>query len=458
MRTLLELDAARHDLVTTSRSIVDKAKDENERALTGEETSQLAAYQRDITAVDVEITSRKVLDGFDNVTAVQMDTLNVSGRKTTPGDPNNTGEPPRIRADVVPYQKRFGRLKAFKGPDAELNAYRSANFIRAALFNNEKSIQECRRLGIDYRAMSIGVNTAGGFTVPEEMSAAIIDLREVYGVFRQECDVEPMNRDIMSVPRVAGAGTAAFVGENTAIAESETTWNQVNLTAHKAGRIARMSSEIAEDSIINMADKLAEHFAYSFALLEDNTGFIGDGTAAYAGIRGLEVKIIDGTHTAGAVDAASGNDSVATITTDDLTALMGTLPGYAHAGAKWFCSQLVSSAIFGRLQAIAGGNTIQTLEGKISQTFLGHPIVVSQTMFKNAAATAMNNVAGLLFGNLKLAATLGDRRQFTMALSTDRYFVEDQVAIKATERFDINVHDLGDNTTAGPIVALIGQT
>ena len=458
MRTLLELDAARHDLVTTSRSIVDKAKDENERALTGEETSQLAAYQRDITAVDVEITSRKVLDGFDNVTAVQMDTLNVSGRKTTPGDPDNSGGPPHIRAEVVPYQKRYGKLKAFQGPDAELNAYRSAHFIRAALLRNEKSIQECRRLGIDFRAMSVGVNTAGGFTVPEEMSIAIIDLRERFGVFRAECDVEPMGRDIMSIPRVAGTGSAVFVGENTALTESETTWNQVNLTAHKAGRIARMSSEIAEDSLINMADKLAEHFAHSFALLEDNTGFIGDGTAAFAGIRGITVKIIDGTHTAGAVDATATHDSIGEIDIVDLTLLMGSLPAYAHDGAKWFCSQLVNSMVFGRLSAAAGGNTIQTMGGEFAPTFLGHPIVTTQTMFKDATATNMNDVAGLLFGNLKMAATLGDRRQFEIALSNDRYFELDQVAIRATARFDITVHDLGDNTTAGPIVALIGQT
>lgn len=458
MRTILELDAARHDLIVTSRGIMDKAKDEGDRALTAEETEQLATYQRDITGVDVEITSRKVFDGYDRVTAVQMDTLNVSGRKTMPGDPNNTGEPPKIRADVVSPQRRYGKLKAFKGPDAEENAYRSGHFVRAALFNNEKSIQICRQRGIDYRAMSVGVNTAGGFTVPEEMTMAIIDLREEYGVFRRECDVQPMDRDIMTIPRVAGAGTATFVGENTALTESETTWNQVTLTAHKAGRIALMSSEIAEDSIINMADKLAEHFAYSFALLEDNTGFIGDGTAAYAGIRGITVKIIDGTHTAGAMDGIAGHDSVSEVDTADLTALMGTLPQYAHNGAKWFCSQLMSSGVFGRLAAVAGGNTIESIAGAIRPTFLGHPIVTTQTMFKDPTLTAMNDVPGILFGNLGMAATLGDRRQFTIALSTERYFLEDQVAIRATERFDINVHDLGDNTNAGPIVALIGVT
>jgi hypothetical protein len=30
--------------------------------------------------------------------------------------------------------------------------------------------------------------------------------------------------------------------------------------------------------------------------------------------------------------------------------------------------------------------------------------------------------------------------------------------VKATERIDINVHDFGDTTNAGPIVALIGTS
>jgi HK97 family phage major capsid protein len=62
-----------------------------------------------------------------------------------------------------------------------------------------------------------------------------------------------------------------------------------------------------------------------------------------------------------------------------------------------------------------------------------------------------------MFGDLSLAATLGDRRQITVGLSQDRYFVEDQIGIKATQRYDINVHDLGDTSDAGPLVALYGN-
>ena len=62
-----------------------------------------------------------------------------------------------------------------------------------------------------------------------------------------------------------------------------------------------------------------------------------------------------------------------------------------------------------------------------------------------------------LFGDIAMAATFGDRRGMTVARSTEYKFAEDQIAIKATERFDINIHDIGDTTNAGPVVALMGE-
>lgn len=54
----------------------------------------------------------------------------------------------------------------------------------------------------------------------------------------------------------------------------------------------------------------------------------------------------------------------------------------------------------------------------------------------------------LAFGNMAKAVTLGDRRQPTIARADQsQTFAEDQVQFKITERMDINVHNLGDNTS-----------
>ena len=90
--------------------------------------------------------------------------------------------------------------------------------------------------------------------------------------------------------------------------------------------------------------------------------------------------------------------------------------------------------------------------GKPNRSYLGYPVVIDQTL--PTTVSTINNVAMLFFGDLRLAATMGERRGIRVKTSDDRYFEYDQIGIQATERVDINVHDLGDATTAGPLVAL----
>ena len=74
------------------------------------------------------------------------------------------------------------------------------------------------------------------------------------------------------------------------------------------------------------------------------------------------------------------------------------------------------------------------------------------------AATDYNDKPMILFGDMRKAVTFGSRRDTTLKVDGSRYLEFDQVAVMGTERYDINVHDLGDNTDAGPLVALIGSS
>ena len=66
-------------------------------------------------------------------------------------------------------------------------------------------------------------------------------------------------------------------------------------------------------------------------------------------------------------------------------------------------------------------------------------------------------MAVAFFGDMSLACSLGSRRELTAKLLSERFATSDQLAIVVTARMDINVHDIGDNTTPGPLVALIGD-
>lgn len=381
---------------------------------------------------------------------------------------NEARQAKAIEAPVRPGVPKFfpvSRLKAFRnGTEDERReaAYRSGMFLAAALYRSPWAKAWCDENGIplsfqkwdgaEQKAMTEGSNAAGGFLVPGEFESAIIDLRETYGVFRQQCRVHQMASDTTTIPRRAGGLTAYAVGENVEITASDKSWNQVSLTARKWGVLAKYSSELNQDAIINLADDLASEIAYAFSTTEDDCGWNGDGSTTYHGIRGARTKILG---LVGSVAAASGQDTFAEIDAASLSSVMAKLPAYALPGAKWYISQPGKTLLFDRLTQAAGGNTKQEIAGKAVDSYQGYPIVISQKL--PLVATDLSDVVMAFFGDLMKSTTLGDRRGVLIASSMDRYFELDQLAIRGTTRFDINNHDLGDATNAGPLVALEGE-
>ena len=468
-KTSLELLEERNFLIKTAENVAKKAQKEG-LALTDEEvkeTDAMLAEAESLTA-DIEKMQRaeKQLTRIeDAVGSIQNPD---AGRKTTTAEPADSlvsTTPSKIPAQ---YNKMYGKLKAFTGgtnPEQDrYDAFESGMWIRAMFFRDAIAHRWCDVNGVFHRlAAEEGSGTAGGNLVPSPLLDRIIVLRDEFGTFRAECDLVPMGRDTLSIPKLSTGTTASFFAESATIGESDPVWLQVNLTAKKLGIITRISNELAEDAVINLADWLAMDMARAFALKEDEVGFAGTGVASDGGIVGVAQAFTNGHSTsasplAGAVNASAANDDFVELDATDMALIMAALPAYARSNAKWYCSSVCQDLVFNRLANAGGGQTVQTFRGELGPSFLGHSVVTNEQLPSTTTAAALNNSTMLLFGDLRLAAVMGDRRGITVASSADRYFEVDQVAIRATERFDIAIHGLGDATTAGPIVALIGQT
>ena len=372
------------------------------------------------------------------------------GRKTSPAAPAVLV--PTEKTIAAPRILRSARVKNFKaenGVSAEERAYTAGQWIAATIGNNEQARRWCEDRGIETRALATTTNSLGGYLVPEEMETAIIDLRETYGVARQSVFVRPMASDSMVIPRRAGGVTAYFVGENGEITASDKNWDAVSLTARKLAAMCRMSSEITEDSIVNLADDLAGEIAYAFAKKEDECLFLGDGTSTYGGIVGLKSAVAAGSK----VTATGGNLAFKTLDLEDFEAMVGKLPEYAVAGARWYISRQGWANSMLRLAEAAGGNTVAQIAQGAPLQFLGFPVTISQVM--NSTLTDQASTDGLAYlGDLRLAASMGTRRGVSIAVDASRYFEFDQLAIKGTERFDLNVHEKGTASEAGPVIML----
>ena len=421
-------------------AMLQKATDEK-RDLTAEENQAFKDFESDLEKTAEAI---KVEERVEKIKADLAKPVNIPGNEQ-----KKTAAVPKFR---------YGKMKTFRGPNAEDDAYKSGMWVRATIFREQSSIDWCKENGVPItKAQSEGTNSAGGYLVNPEMSSAIIDLREEVGTFRQNMSVKPMASDVVNIPKRLTGLTATFVAENAETTAGDKSWGQVKLTAQKLTALTRYSTELAEDAIISISDDLASEMAYAFAAKEDAVGWNGTGAASDGGIIGVRTRLIDGTHTASLVEGAATHDLFTEIDAADLSNMMAKLPLYAARNAKWYGSQVAWALVFQRLAQASGGTTMtEVTGGKPTRSYMGYPVVIDQTL--PIITTTLNDVVMLLFGDLSLAVAMGERRGITVKTTEERYFEFDQIGIMATERIDINAHSLGDTTVAGPILGLIGTT
>jgi len=350
-----------------------------------------------------------------------------------------------IKAVKVPATaKRHGRVKHFSGPDAEANAYLSGRFLMAAIGNDESSKMWLKDHGVSMQHSSDD-NSKGGYLVPEVMENALVDLKEEFGMFRQYANLYPMSSDTALIPRRVSGFTTYFVGQNETITPSTTGLDQVKLEAKKLAAMTQFSSELSEDAIISVADFYAREFAYALAVREDSCGFLGDGTSTFGGIVGVANALA-----AGSIVTATGVTVLSNLLIGTFLEAVGKLPQFPGIQPAWYVHKAVYYGSMARLQVAAGGNSVSDLGNGPEMQFLGYPVRFINTLPSTAATTT--KIA--YFGDLGMAATMGTRRGVTLRADESIYFAQDALALRVTERFDINVHERGTASAAGPLICI----
>lgn len=471
-----ELVDARRSLKTLLAGLKDE--EGNFREVTPEMESQLKTLEDRIIGKQGEYDACKRIADLSEANDTEIKALGETYR-SLPRPDEDLSETRGLKAFTLPSNTRYSPVKNFKsipgGMSAEQQAYGFAKWFYAAIFRDPDAIKFCKfhNLPLMYdvdgkgniRAMSESVNTAGGALVPDEYANSLIDLREQFGVVRKLFRLEPMQSDTKLIPRRTGGATAYFVGEGSAITASDLTFDNVQLVAHKLAAITVYSSELNEDAMIDIGDRIMGEIAYAFANKEDDCGLNGDATSTYGGIVGVREKIKGLSSTianiAGLV-VASGTGyatDYASITLPNFQSVVAALPQFADTpNTRWVTHRTFYYNVMIREALEAGGVTKEEIiNGQRTPMFLGYPVEFSQVLPKTSA---VSQVCALL-GDFKLGAAFGERRQVTLSVSDQHKWAEDQMAIRGTERIDIVVHDVGNASAtaalrqAGPIVGLI---
>lgn len=456
--SLLAEKAALNESILTE--LGDTADANKITSLTGTPEQKMTAFKSlndEITAIEERLDAIAEIENLRKNNSSRTSQIKRNGNFSTEKQPEQ-------KEIQIPARARTQHSKVFKD---DKDAYGAGMWLISTISKegiHPKAQRDRAKLWvdehIDMKALSENTNEDGGALVPYEFYPTLIEIKDQYGVISRNMQKIPMNREVAKIPRINAHNTAYWDTESGTPTESAPTFNNVNLVAKKLTSWLALPMELIEDAAIALGDWVMQDMAWKFAQAEDNAAFIGDGSGTYGNITGFANSLtnLSGTiaNIAG-LQVASGN-AYSEITIDDLMGFVGLLHTQAVPRGVIYCSNRVYWNVFARLAVKQGGVTMaETVNGVTRYMFQGIPVEMTQVM----PSIEGNSQICALYGDVNLAAKMGDRRSFSISTSDQVYFLKDQLVIKAHERLDFVVHDVGNasatagSRVAGPMVGLI---
>lgn len=424
-------------------------EDKRFKEITNEKDGLISALDKQIKeAKEREDAILKVAERERRKTTVEKLNDITTGRLPNRVLPTN-GQLPEDGDEGGRVYVRSSRLKSFKN---ERQAYDAGMWFRAVvsrLFNGgtDKDAElHCHRRGMDIEAAAKeATGAAGGYLVPVPISQTIIDVRENIGIARQVCDIQPMTADTLTIPKRAGGLTVYYPDELASITDSTKNWGQIALIARKRAVATKISQELNDDALISVVDNAVTEMGYALGLQEDNELVNGTGASTYGNVQGL----LSAVGSAG-VSTAAASASWGAVTLAELMTAMSLLPDRFNRSPVWICSTNFYWAVFARLLAAGGGNGITELQTgpSMQKTFMGVPVYTTSQM-PTATGTSTKSA---IFGQFDMGVILGDRTGIRVGRDDSVGFLSDYTTLKATARYDMQVHEPGDGTNPGAYI------
>jgi HK97 family phage major capsid protein len=163
------------------------------------------------------------------------------------------------------------------------------------MYGDDKEVK-----GYVQKALEAGVPSAGGFAIPQVLSARVIEalyaqsLLEKMGVTKL-----PMPNGNLRMARMDTTSTVGWVGELPAAATTQPVFGDVNLAAKKLFAISEISNSLIRYNSVGIEGWLARDLQKKFRLALDYAAFYGSGTSyTPAGLTNLGVQTSGSTTTA----------------------------------------------------------------------------------------------------------------------------------------------------------------
>jgi HK97 family phage major capsid protein len=214
--------------------------------------------------------------------------------------------------------------------------------VHADKFDPDEADWISRRAGFRPKALGTLIDTAGGTMVPLPLLGELIDLQRSMEVFAtagaREVALPPNGR--IQFPKLTAASTAYWVGEGTAITESQPTTGNLDLQAKKLGVLVKLNNELlrftspSAEGLVRHDMARAAALKADLAMLEGTGGTQIKGLITYSGIAA---------HVASTV-GANGD----TFQPADVALMDSLLPDAVDAPTAWVMRKAMFAALMNR--------------------------------------------------------------------------------------------------------------
>ena len=304
----------------------------------------------------------------------------------------------------------------------------AGNFFRGLILKdaryNEIKLEGAGSLGAFWKDLSVTTPESGGYLVPTEFHAEVIQELVKRPVLRNICQVMPISAKD-EIPTMTGKPTLYWPGENTAPSASAASFGTLSLSAKLALGYVPMSRRLAANPKLDVVKLLVNAFADVIGAGEDAVIVNGTGTGQPKGFRNVA-------YTIEAVPQAG-----ASIAADDLIDLYHALPSQYRANASWCMRDSVIQKVR-KLKETTTGNYLWTsgLSGAPA-TILGRPVLEQNDIPGNLGSGSPANESEIWFGDFKFYI-LGDAETMSVETTTEggEAFTKHQVIVKVWEEID----------------------
>lgn len=268
--------------------------------------------------------------------------------------------------------------------------------------------------------LSTSPDAQGGYLVPPTFVKKIQDELKKKTIIRQLANII-RTQSLTNIPIGKGKPVFGWIDENGEFQQTDMSFGQISLGAHKLGGFIKLSEEFLRDSAVDIESYVLSALVDASSALQEEAFLNGNGTKQPTGVLNATV----GVTTAKAKE----------VSTDELLDLMYSLKSSYRTNAVWLISDSLELVL--RKLKDNDGQYIwqQAITAGAPNMLFGKPVYVSDYMPAVGA-----NAKAAVFGDFSYY-TIADRGSYEMLRLNEVFALNGQVGFRASARVDAKITD-----------------